>query len=417
MGRTGRDKRPNLPRIERIELNEEHLGLRLLAAGVLLAIGIALLTYAVTRLLSPEAEWMNIQANTSNGTTCAEEFTFLYHPHDTADRKAVTLLYTELCRTAYEQFHELEAFEGVNNIYAINRCPNEPLVVDKVLYDALAAVAESGSRLLYLGPVYARYGNLFFCESDEQLVDFDPAISEDVAQEYREIAAFASDPEMIRVELLGDSQVELVVSAEYLAYADREGIEGFIDFAWTRNAFITDYLAEELMARGYTQGVLTSYDGFVRNLDGSGNGYSLQLYDRLGQTVYPAVTMEYTGPMSIVTLRDYPIGELDAMHYYELRSGEIRTPYLDPMDGLNKNAAHNLVCYAQGKSCGELALKAAPAYIGGALQVEALERLAAEGIESIRFEDGVIYPTDSETVFSQLYENDSVRYTVAPAGN
>lgn len=414
MGRTGRDKRPNLPRIERIELSEEHLGLRLLAAGVLLAIGVALLTYAVTRLLSPEAEWTNIQANTSDGTNCAEEFTFLYHPRDTADRKAVTLLYTELCRTAYEQFHELEGFEGVNNIYEINRSPNEPLVVDKVLYDALAAVAESGSRLLYLGPVYARYGNLFFCESDEQLVDFDPAISEDAAREYREVAAFASDPEMIRVELLGENQVKLVISEEYLAYADREGIENFIDFAWMRNAFITDYLAEELTERGYTQGVLTSYDGFVRNLDSSGNGYSVQLYDRMGQTVYPAATMEYTGPMSMIMLRDYPLSDLDRMHYYELRSGEIRTPYLDPADGRNRNAAHDLICYAEGKSCDELLLKVAPVYIADALQVDALERLAAEGIQSIRFENGVIWSTEDGVTLTGLYDKDGVRYSIAP---
>lgn len=413
MGRNARDRRPHLPRIERIELNEEHIWPRLIAAGALLVLGAVMLGYAFLQLMSPEVDWMEIQASSSGGTNCGEEFTFLYCPGDTAERRAVTLLYTELCQTAYEQFHERETFEGVNNIYSINHSPNEPLTVDKALYDALEAVVESGSRLLYLGPVYTRYGNLFFCESDEQLVDFDPEISEDVAQEYREAAAFASDPEMIRLELLGEYQVELVVSEEYLAYADWAEIEDFIDFAWMRNAFIADYMAEELIAQGFTKGALSSYDGFVRNLDGSGTSYSLQLYDRQGRTVYPAAVMEYTGPMSVVMLRDYPLSGLDVMHYYELSSGEIRTPYLDPADGRSRNAVHNLVCYAKSKSCGETLLKIAPIYIADALQAEALERLTAEGIQSIRFENGVIRPTEAGAVLSELYDKDGVRYTVA----
>lgn len=417
MGRTARDryKKPHLPPVERIELNDEHMGRRLIAAAVLLVFGAAMLAYAFMQLMSPEDGWMEVEAGA--GSSCAGEFTFFYLPGNAAERRAVTAAYTELCRTAYEQFNELESFEGVSNIYAINRSPNVPLTVDRALYGAFSAAAESGSRLLYLGPVYSRYGNVFYCEDDVQLADFDPAVSEDVAREYRELAAFAGDPEMIRIELLGDNRIELVVAEEYLAYAEQAEIENFIDFAWMRNAFIADYLAEELTARGYTHGVLASYDGFIRNLDGSGTGYSLSLYDRQGQSVYQAGVMAYTGPMSVVMLRDYPLSEQDRMHYYELRSGEIRTPYLDPADGRNKNAVHNLVCYAQDRSCGELAMKTAPVYIADALQVEALERLAAEGIESIRCEDWVIYSTDPDAVFSRLYENDGVRYTVAPAGN
>lgn len=417
MGRTARDKRerPHPPPVERIELNDEHTGRRLIAAVVLLLFGAALLAYAFMQLMTPEDGWMEVEAGA--GTSCAGEFTFFYLPADAAERRAVTAAYTELCRTAYEQFNEVESFEGVSNICAINRSPNEPLTVDQALYGAFSTAAESGSRLLYLGPVYRRYGNVFFCEDDVQLADFDPALSEDVAREYREIAAFANDPEMIRIELLGDNRIELVVAEEYLAYADRAEIESFIDFGWMRNAFIADFLAEELTARGFTHGALISYDGFVRNLDDSGTAYSLSLYDRQEQGVYLAAVMEYTGPMSAVVLRDYPLSDLDRMHYYELRTGEIRTPYLDLADGQNKNAIHDLVCYARDKSCGELALKIAPVYIAGALQVEALERLAAEGIESIRCEDWVIYPTDPDAVFSQLYENGEVRYTVAPAGN
>lgn len=412
MGRTARDNRDrSRPRpVERIELNQEHLGLRLIAAAVLLVFGAAMLAYAFMKLVSPEDGWRKVEASSSTGVNCAGDFTFIYYSGSAAQRKAVTAAYSELCRTAYEQFYELEAFEGVNNIYAINHSPNEPLTVDRALYDAFSAVAESGSRLIYLGPVYARYGNLFYCQDDVFLSDFDPALSEDVAREYREIAAFAGNPEMIRIELLGDSRIELVVAEEYLAYAAREGIENFIDFAWMRNAFIADYLAEELTARGFTRGALTSYDGFVRCLDGSGEEFSLQIYDRWGESVYGAAVMRYRGPMSIVSLRNYPLNDLDEGRFYQLRSGEIRTPYLDPADGRCKSAVSDLVCYASDRGCGEILLEMAPVYIADALQKDELARLAETGIASVYCEEGVIYPSDPMLTLGQVYDS---RYTVA----
>ncbi len=53
-----------------------------------------------------------------------------------------------------------------------------------------------------------------------------------------------------------------------------EGIGSFIDFSWMRNAFIADYLAEGLAARGFGKGALTSFDGFARNLEQGGEDFS-----------------------------------------------------------------------------------------------------------------------------------------------
>ena len=417
MGRTARDKRdrPHPPPVEHIELNDEHAGWRLIAAGVLLVFGAAMLVYAFMQLMSPEDGWMEIEASSSAGTSCAGEFTFLYYPDGTAERKAVSTLYTQLCRSAYELFHCEEEFEGVSNVCTINRHPNVVVELDPGLYAAFETVAQSGSRLLYLGPVYGRYDDLFFCTDDSQTVDFDPRLSEDVAREYGDIAAFASDPGAIGLELLGENRVRLAVSEEYLAYAAQEEIEDFIRFSWTTNAFIADYIARGMTAQGFTRGVLTSYDGFVRNLDGSGMEYSVQLYDRQGQMVYPAAVMSCPGPVSIVSLRDYPLNELDQQRFYELSNGEIRTLYLDLADGLCRNAVPNLVCYAGEKGCGELLLALAPVYIAESFQEEALTHLAADGIQSIYFKNGVICPSEPGVTLTQLYEKDGVRYTVASA--
>ena len=421
MGRTARDNRdkPRPKPVERIELHGEHLGRRLIAACILLVFGAAMLAYAFVQLLSPDVEgWITIEASGSAGATCGTEFELLYYPgmggtSPTVERKGVTTLYTQLCREAFELFHEQEAFEGVNNIYAINHHPNQVLAIDGRLYEAFSAVERSGSRAVYLGPVYNRYDDVFSCQEDYQLVDFDPRLNGEVALEYQEILVFANDPESIRIELLGENKIRLHVSQDYLDYAQRAGIENFIDFSWMRNAFIADFLAEGLIGGGYANGVLSSYDGFIRNLDASGTGYSLEIYDCVEGITYGVTAIAYQGPMSIVSLRDYPADERDVYRFYQLENGEIRTLYLDPADALCKSALHDLTGYARDKGCGEILLALMPVYIADAFRPEKLGQLAEGGVQSVFCQDRVIYYTDPAIVLGQIYDWDGVRYTAS----
>ncbi len=421
MGRTARDKRPNVRPVEKIELNDEHVGRRLALTLVFLLAGAGLLVYSFMQLFTPQSEWVTVEAGSSAGASSASEFVFLYRLgggelSPAAENKAVTAAYTQLCRTAFEVFHNQMEVPGVNNLYAINRHPNEELTVDKGLYNAFATVERSGNRSIYLGPVYERYENVFYCQDDSQLTDFDPRLSSTVAAEYAAYAAYARDPQSVQIELLGENRIRLRVSEEYLAFAQREGIGSFIDFSWMRNAFIADYLAEGLTARGFGKGALTSFDGFARNLEQGGEDFSLQIYDRQGGTLYGAAVMHYQGPMSIVDLRDYPANAMDETRFYQLRSGEIRTPYVDLADGLSRNALHNLTCCARDKGCGEVLLEMMPVYISGSFQPEALTALAAKGIGSVYCADSVVRSTMADLTFDQFYEDENVRYTIAPAG-
>lgn len=411
MGRTARDRRDRHPKpVERIELNEEHVGWRLAAAVVLLVFGAAMLTYTFVQAVAPEEEWITVEGSGAS----AEEFSFLYRPGSgelsySADRNAVTALYAQLCQEAFQLFHSTEAFEGVTNVYAINQRPNETLEVAPGLYEAFAAVERSGNRALYLGPVYERYNGLFSCWDESQLADFDPRLSPEVAREYQEYAVFANDPRAVRVELLGDNQIRLFISREYLEYAEREGVERFIDFAWMRNAFIADYMARELTAQGYTHGVLASYDGFIRCLDGSGADYALSIYDQKNGSAYTAAAMRYQGPKSMVCLRDYPVNELDQIRFYRLSSGEVRTPYVDIADGMCRNSVSGLTGCAGEKGCGEILLEMMPVYIADELREDALGELAEKGIDFIYCKDKVIYASEDGAVFSQISEGYSIK--------
>jgi len=60
----------------------------------------------------------------------------------------------------------------------------------------------------------------FFCEDDSQTVDYDP-------YQNSEIAAYAGDKDSVEIKFLGDDQVCLFVSEEYLAFAEEKRNHGF----------------------------------------------------------------------------------------------------------------------------------------------------------------------------------------------
>ena len=403
--------------MERIQLSEVNVKGRLIAAAAFLLFGGMALAYAFTQLLTPQSGWQAIEAGTDEAN-CANEFVFLYEVGSgggsaSAEGRAVSALYTGACRTLFQLFHTMESFEGVTNLRDISLHPNETLTVDGALYRAFETVQRYGDRTIYLGPVYARYNDLFYCTDDAQLVDFDPYLSGAVREEYGAAAAFARDPQSIDLRLLGDGKVCLYVSEEYLAYARQADIDHFLDFGWLQNAFIADEIARVMAENGYTHGSISSYDGFSRSLDGRGLSYTQNVYDLVDGSAYPAAKMEYTGPMSIVYLRDYPANSLDGQRIYRLDSGELRTTYLDPADGLCKSAAHDLICYSAEAGCAEIALQAAPAFVAEALDAQALERLAQRGVQSVWCRDRVVYGTDPGLTLTNLYEADGVRYTAS----
>lgn len=417
MGRMARNRERSNPRpVEKIELSEGNTRRRMIAAALLLALGATALVYAFYKFITPDSGWQEIKADSTAGITCAGEFMFYYEVGAgkmpaSAEAKEVKALYSKAARTAYQMFNRDEAFDDVVSVYEINRHPNEVLEVDEALYQAFAAIQSHGDRAIYLGPVYVRYDDMFSCTDDAQIVDFDPQTNEEVRQEYAEIAAFAADPESIDLQLLEGNQIKLYVSDAYLAYAKQEGVENFIDFFWMKNAFIVDYLAQTMMDAGFVHGAISSYDGFVRNLDDRKVSYSLNVYDYADDMVYLAAAMDYKGALSAVSMRNYLLTSMDKRHSYQLQNGEVRTSYLDVQDAVCKSAVNDLICYSRTQSCAEVLLAAKEVYIAETLDKGKLSGLAAEGIYSIYSQDRIVIENDPNMTLTKLYNKDGVTYT------
>lgn len=109
--------------------------------------------YALNGLMSNDSGWTNIEASSSAEINCGDDFIFQYYVgaagvNATAEKKALTLLYTDSIVKAYKMFSMDESFEGITNVYDLNRHPNETMVVDDALYHAFELIAETGNRAI-----------------------------------------------------------------------------------------------------------------------------------------------------------------------------------------------------------------------------------------------------------------------------
>jgi len=413
MKKYARDNRPYVKPVTRIELSEKNTKLRIILIVVLLSIGAAALISGLFQLLNVEPGWQKVEVSSRN-PHCGGDFVLMYDYSDyggsaTAANRELTAVYSEAAEKAHLLFSPDVEDASVQNLWQVNRHVNEPVPVDPVLYKAFSQIQSAGNRSIYLAPVYDEYNRIFLCENEEEAARYDPAFNQELIPYLRELAAFASDPGSINVELLADNRVQLTVSQEYMAFAREYEIETFLDFSWLKNAFIVDYLAQVLVDHGYTSGYLSSFDGFTRNLDSRDNSYSFNLFDRQGSEVNLPAKMAYSGPMSIVFLRNYPMSDLDRWHYFSYFSGQITSIHIDPTDGRSKSAIDSLTGYAPDKGCAEILLELIPVFIAEKFDQEILPVLAQKEIFTVWCQDSKIHSTDPNAFLELLDETYSIK--------
>ena len=379
MNRYARDKRESQPKpVERIELNEDKLPQRLILVAVLLVIGIAALAYGFSRATSSDVGWTEIPAATGE-TNVAGEFILHYNLGQadlgpTAERKAVSVVYSDAVATAWNVFASPDASEEAGNLAFLCVHPNQTVVISEALYTALQTLEDAGSRLIYLAPVYEMYDSLFVCAGDSEAVNFDPARN--------------ADRESVNIELLGDCRAQLTLSSEYMDFLRENGVVSILGFGWARNAFIADYIAAELIARGYGNGWIESEDGFARYLSGAG-AQSVAVLQNGAAAAY----VSGSGWTSAVSLCSYPLRGASISRHYVYADGTPVAGYVDPADGVAKAALPELLAVSKTDECAVLALKTAAAFAADTFRPEALD-----GVSAVWSEGGEIQTNDESLV-------------------
>ena len=415
MSREARKKRdPIVKPVKSIEVSDEKRKPKLILIVILLALGVSLIVWAVSSYLTVPAGWETIQVNTDLEETCAGDFVFQYLLGDgeqAANREKVAIaeIYTDATKTAFQIFHESRLFDGVHNVAYLNQHVNEEVEVPEVLYHAFALLEKYDNKALYLAPIYREYVGMFVSDEDWVAKDYDPDQDEEQAAYFAEVLAFTTDENTVKLELLGNNKVKLSVSSEYQQYAKNHEITNFIDFYWMKNAFIVDYLAEQLTNAGYTKGSISSFDGFSRNMDTADRRYQLNIFDRVDQSIYQAGVLNYTGSLSMVSLRNYPTSSLAVQQYHQWDDGRYTSCHIDPVDGRSKSSINDLVGYGQDIACSEILLKLYPVYVTDVFDEGDLETIT--DVDTIYCIDHTIYTSGAAAEITQLYKKGNIEYT------
>ena len=398
-----------------IPVSEKNVKLKIIALIVLLVIGLGSIAYAIYSFVTEEPGWRRIDI-TGGNSMIKEELIFNYNlgqgeQSATTEFKQVSAIYTKSINHAYELFDIYQEYAGKVNLCTLNKTPDMAHKVDPALYKAFELVEQSNNRAIYLAPMYAEYRNLFFSDNDIVAGEQDPNISETADEYARKVASFASDPEAVQVELLQNNSVKLKVSDEYRRFANEYGIEYFIDFSWLTNAFIIDYVADQLISSGYTFGNITSYDGYIRNLDSSGVEYAFNVFDREGANVYSAATAMYSGATAIVTMRDYPMSSNESVLYYSYNDGNYAHRYTDIASGRYKSSLDTITSYSHTENCAQTALSLSEVFIADKFDYEKINKMQQSGIYSVWSTDRVVHYNDSSLIIGNLYTDDDIKYS------
>ena len=382
----------SLPPVKKLILSDENRMLRIILLIVFLVIAIVAFYVGIRAVLDTEPGWDAVECASSE-VNCSGDFAFSYYfgksgEDPSFEQKQLSNLYSQLAVDAWRIFN--------TDVLALSDQPNTQVAVDPALYNALALIHQYGNRWIYLAPVYAENAHAYSAQSESEAVDYDPKQNPQQAQYLAEMAAYASNPAMVDIQLMGDNQVILKVAPEYLTYAQEQDITTFVDFGWMTNAFIADYLADALMEQGYTNGFLASYDGYTRNLYQHNESFSLNLFDRVDNSVYLAGVMEYDQPISIVFLRDYPMNQKDQYGYYAFRNGHVIHNMVNPTTGISTSATDSLVCYSYSQSCAQVLMQACPVYVAESLDAGKLSAMQADGIFSIWTEGTTLQYNDAQ---------------------
>ncbi len=401
--------------VEVVEVSERNFKLRVVLLIITVAIALSAFGYAIYTYFNnkktPAAGWHTITAVTGSANS-SHEFVFSYDWDQSlpaSEYNRLKALYTDTMIKVYELF-DLNA-EPKENLSAINLNVNEEITIDPVLYRALSHAAASGTRYLYMAPLFADYKNTFFGNGDAPIVEeYDPYLNSESAAYYEALSAFARDSSSVELQLLGENRVCLYVSDAYASFAEEHGISVFLDLFRIKNAFIVDYVAELFTDSGFTCGSISSYDGFVRNLDTRDVSYSYNLFDRIGNEVGQIARLSYTGATSIVYLRSYPLGELDSYFFY-LTDKKTIPPYIDIADGKYRTALDSLISVSSESSCADIVLSVLPFFVSDTLDAAGLAALSADGIHSVyNSSDNVIYYTDVSVKPAELISYPDANY-------
>lgn len=399
MNRYANDK-PKPNRVETAEVDHDHILRRAILTLIFVGIAIASFSYAVWLLNNSDSGWTEIKVDSTSDVNLGDSFTLEYNlgqngVSPTAEKKALTPVYSQAMVNYYRLFSHNNIYKDVNNLYYISCNPETEIVVDEDLYYVFEMLKKYDNRAIYLGPALSYYTAIFNSTSDSEAEAYDPSKDSEIMSFVTKVAGYAADPESIDLELLGDNKVILHISDEYKVFCQDNEVTELLNLGWLKNAFVTDLTADKLEEAGLTNGYLSSVDGFTVNLS-EDTDFTLSIYDEGDNNIISVGDYSYKGPKNIVWLKNFLATKEDVGNFYMYQDGS-EVSYYIRSDGITDTGTCSLYLYsdANTSTCADMVLSAYDTFLNAdsneMLDGELLDKLADTGIYNIRIENGAIY--------------------------
>ena len=358
-------------KVTQIELSDKHIGLRIVLVIVFLAIGVAGIFFGVRSCAKVPEGWTVIKANVSDDN-CSNDFSFNYNlgkANVSTNEEKVILqnAFADYTVYTFREFNADTLYDNTKNIAYINNHPNEDVKVSNLLYKSLKAVVDNNSSYLFYAPIYYEYEVLLTLKSEDDIKSLDPNYSTEQAEYFTQIANYVNSGK-VSLSILENNTVRLNVSDDYLAFIKEKEITRVIDFFRLKNAFIADFMAENLRDGGFKNGFIASIDGYVVNL---GTQSVSSIFTKLdGTTVKGVGTYNLDEPVSMIIYRSYPYLNNSLYHYYP--DGNILSTYINK-EGRYTSATDTFFVYSNNTSVAEMALKTYYIYTNDTLDLTMLD--------------------------------------------
>ena len=392
----------------KIEVTKKHLVLRIVLFAFFLLLGATLIGIGISSINKKNSGMTEIKS-TDHGLNVSSDFHFYYELgtkdlSPTVENKNITTLYSSLTSSAYDLFNHL-SITNTHNLYYINHHPNEEIIIPIELYNALLKMSNLKERYLYLAPIFNDYQSLVNAKDDASANLFNPKTNAFQQTFVDDILSFVDD-EKIKLEFLGNSKIKLNISSDYLDYMQNLERMDFINLNIFMNAFIIDYLVDNLIVAGYEMGYIYSNDGYFRNLCAKEFvKYHLFDFDQNLKKAFVIGKITIDQKYAIVSFLAFPAFSGND-GYYVYDDNTLISTILDNNGLCNYNYL-NFTCLKENSSCAELALSIIDYYTTNTLNLDNNE---LKDVIVIYLKNRCLYYNNDQILIDELFENNNYQY-------
>ncbi len=346
----------------KLKVSDKHILLRVILTAVFFVIAVVSFTIGVLNIGKKTAGYQLIEAKSdAEALTYNNAVHYKYWLEGSSNQikkgtRALEFDYTQILSDAYKQLDHQNTYTGQVSIGTINQNLGKEVSVSPDLYailqDAYARTLEKRGFNMFAGALYDQWNSILILADPEE---FDPSTNEYQKQRIKEIAAMVNDLDNFSLEFLPNNTIRFTVSEKYSSFCRESEISSYaLDLNILKDAYMLQWMGEELVDMGYNLGYLFTDEGLVLNTSSRGRlGYDMYTLEKDSkgnyiEKVYASLDIE--GSFGATTLTAFGMGS-DYGYSIQTDGGKLyRNEYFNVETGDFSNTTLSLTVIDQNSS-------------------------------------------------------------------